>query len=188
GIDGEAAVAQARHRPRQLCARARGFVGARPRDDLAGAHLQARARGHLRQQRGHLVGELGARNHQLNPFHWGHHDAPMPYSLYIKDSDTRIGLVAEEQLEELIDLLEEEGAEDQDYYIDADVLEFMEQEGADPKLLELLRPHVTDEEGIDVEWREEIEGGGGQNTHPNKKSPPAGRRRGWPRHQPPPHH
>ncbi|HKA90082.1 MAG TPA: hypothetical protein VKE22_20620 [Haliangiales bacterium] len=81
----------------------------------------------------------------------------MPYGLYIKDSDTRIGLVTEEQLEELIDLLEEEGAEDQDYYIDADVLEFMEQEGADPKLLELLRPHVTDEEGIDVEWREEIE-------------------------------
>jgi hypothetical protein len=79
----------------------------------------------------------------------------MGYGLYIKDSDTRIGLVTEEQLEELVDLLEEEGAEDHDYYIDADVLEFMEQEGADPKLLELLRPHVTDEEGIEIEWREE---------------------------------
>ena len=79
----------------------------------------------------------------------------MAYGLYIKDTDKKIGVLSEEQLEELIDLLEEEDSEDRDYYIDADVLEFMEQEGASGELLNMLRPHVTDEEGVEIEWREE---------------------------------
>jgi hypothetical protein len=79
----------------------------------------------------------------------------MAYQLYIKDSEKLIGTLSDEQLEELVDLLEEEGAEDHDYYIDKDVLAFMEEEGAKEDLLAILRPHITDDDGIEVEWRED---------------------------------
>jgi hypothetical protein len=79
----------------------------------------------------------------------------MAYQLYIKDSGKVLGTISDEQLQELIDLLEEEGAEDRDYYIDKDVLAFMEEEGANEELLNLLRPHVTDDDGVEVEWRED---------------------------------
>lgn len=81
----------------------------------------------------------------------------MAFQLYIKDSEKLIGTLSEEQLDELIELLEEEGAEDHDYYIDKDVLAFMEEEGASEDLLALITPHIGEEEGIEVEWREEKE-------------------------------
>ena len=81
----------------------------------------------------------------------------MSYRLYLKASNKLLGEITEEQLQELIDLLEEESDEDRDYYIDKDILEFLEEEGADKKLLELIRPHVGpgDEDGVEIEWREE---------------------------------
>jgi hypothetical protein len=79
----------------------------------------------------------------------------MAYQLFIKDSGKLIGTLTQEQLELLVELLEEEGAEDHDYYIDRDVLAFMEEEGADEELLAKLRPHVGEDDGIEVEWREE---------------------------------
>jgi len=78
----------------------------------------------------------------------------MPYRLYIKDSGKPLGTITDEQLDTLIDLLEEEDSQDHDYYIDKDVLAFLEEEGADESLLALIRPHVTDEDGVEIEWRE----------------------------------
>ena len=78
----------------------------------------------------------------------------MAHELYIKDSGVKIGTLTDEQLDELVDLLEEEDTEDHDYYIDKDVLAFMEEEGASEELLALLRPHIGEEEGIEIEWRE----------------------------------
>jgi len=78
----------------------------------------------------------------------------MAYSLYIKDSGKLLGTITAEQLDELMELLEEEDTKDHDYYIDKDVLTFLEEEGADEAILALIRPHVTDEEGIEIEWRE----------------------------------
>lgn len=79
----------------------------------------------------------------------------MSYRLYIKDSGTVLGVISDDQLDELIDLLEEEDGEDHDYYIDKDVLAFLEEEGADEALLALIKPHVKDDEGIEIEWSEE---------------------------------
>jgi hypothetical protein len=79
----------------------------------------------------------------------------MAYQLYIKDSGKLLGTLSDEQLDQLVDLLEEEDTEDHDYYIDKDVLAFMEEEGATEDLLAILRPHVTDDDGIEIEWREE---------------------------------
>ena len=87
----------------------------------------------------------------------------MAIRLYIKDSDAPatgtegrrdIGAISSEQLQLLIDLLEEEGPGDQDYWVDKDILEYLEQESVDAELLALLKPHVTDE-GIEIEWKEE---------------------------------
>ena len=79
----------------------------------------------------------------------------MPYKLYIKDTGKLLGTLTDEQLDELVDLLEEEDSEDHDYYIDKDVLAFMEEEGASEELLAMMRPHVTDDDGIEIEWRED---------------------------------
>ena len=79
----------------------------------------------------------------------------MAICLYIKELQKPIGTVTEAQLQTLIELLEEEDSEDQDYYIDKDILDYMEEEGAEPELLALLRPHVTEDDGVEIEWREE---------------------------------
>ena len=79
----------------------------------------------------------------------------MPYGLYVKGTDTRLGEVSETQRQTLIDLLEEENADDRDYYVDQAVLDYMAEQGADSALLALLRPHVGPDAGIEVEWREE---------------------------------
>jgi hypothetical protein len=85
----------------------------------------------------------------------------MAIRLYIKDTTTALGEITAEQLQELVDLLEEEEADDQDYYIDADTLAYLEEEGADPALLELIRPHVREDDGVEIEWKEE-DGEGGE--------------------------
>ncbi len=79
----------------------------------------------------------------------------MPYRLYIKDSGKPLGTITDEQLDTLIDLLEEEDSQDHEYYIDKDVLAFLEEEGADDALLAMIRPHVSDDDGVEIEWREE---------------------------------
>jgi len=79
----------------------------------------------------------------------------MPYRLYIKDSGQVLGTITEEQLDDLIDLLEEEDSGDNDYYVDADVLAFLEEEGVDQALLGLIRPHVSADDGVEIAWREE---------------------------------
>jgi hypothetical protein len=79
----------------------------------------------------------------------------MPYRLYIKDSQKLLGDLTEDQVQTLVELLEEEDDEDRDYYIDRDMLDFMQEEGADEKLLDMIRPHVGEEEGVEIEWRDE---------------------------------
>ena len=46
------------------------------------------------------------------------------YRLMDIEHDNEIGIITEDQVQFLIDNLEEEGVEDQDYYIDPDALEF----------------------------------------------------------------
>lgn len=77
-------------------------------------------------------------------------------TLHNKDTGALIGKLSDKQLQDLIDLLVEESAEDQDYYIDSTTLDYLAEHGADEALLAMLRPHVPEgEEGIEIEWREE---------------------------------
>ncbi len=64
-----------------------------------------------------------------------------------------LGEIDETQLRQMIDLLEEEHDEDQDYWIDEPTLEVLSDGGADPDLLVRLRDHLQGGEGFDVGWR-----------------------------------
>lgn len=75
--------------------------------------------------------------------------------LYDVQSGDLIGTISAAQLQFLIDQLEEEDSEDQDYYVDATTLDWFEEHGADPALMALLRSALGAREGMDVRWTED---------------------------------
>jgi hypothetical protein len=73
--------------------------------------------------------------------------------LYRVDNGETIGQINEAQLKFLVDMLEEEDSEDQDYFIDQDTLELFSDNGCDAELLALLEGALDDgEDGVDVAW------------------------------------
>lgn len=72
--------------------------------------------------------------------------------LYIPESGAPIGNVTIEQLQFLVDHLEEEGATDQDYAINEMTLAYLEGEGADPAVIEMLRNALGEQEEITFAW------------------------------------
>jgi hypothetical protein len=68
------------------------------------------------------------------------------------ERNTFIGTISEDQLQFLVDELEEESAEDRDYYISADTIDMLEEDGADSQLVSLLRSALAGREGLDVRW------------------------------------
>ena len=79
---------------------------------------------------------------------------PQMYQLIDIEHDNEIGVVTEDQLQFLIDNLEEEGFEDQDYYIDPESLSFLAEEGCDEELLTMLTDAL--EARINIEVRYEV--------------------------------
>ena len=75
------------------------------------------------------------------------------------DTTELIGNINEEQLGFLIDQLEEETEDEENYYIDLATLEYLEENGADEELLELLRRALGEEEGIEIRIEEEAAAG-----------------------------
>jgi processive 1,2-diacylglycerol beta-glucosyltransferase len=72
--------------------------------------------------------------------------------LFNKDNEEGLGVLTPEQLQFLIDHLEEEFRTDKDYYFDANTLDYLDEEGADPALMEILRHALGDKEGIEIRW------------------------------------
>jgi hypothetical protein len=70
-----------------------------------------------------------------------------------KDTGKPIGSVSEDDLEVLVDQLEEEDSEDTDYYISADTIDLLEENGASADLLRVLREALGGAEGIEVSWK-----------------------------------
>jgi hypothetical protein len=70
-----------------------------------------------------------------------------------KETGKLLGTVTDEQFKFLVDLLEEESPEDSDYFIDEGTLEWMEEEGADPALVEVLRKGLAGREEMEVRWQ-----------------------------------
>jgi hypothetical protein len=69
-----------------------------------------------------------------------------------KETSAHIGNISEEDLSFLIDMLEEEDSKDQDYWIDIATLDYFEENGCGPHLLEMLQDAVGESEGIEIEW------------------------------------
>ena len=74
--------------------------------------------------------------------------------LYNADTNALLGEITERDLQVLIDALEEESSEDQDYYITLDTLDVIGDNGrATEHLLNLLRNAVGSSEGVEVRWQ-----------------------------------
>lgn len=72
--------------------------------------------------------------------------------LYDSVSGAIIGVITEAQLAFLRQDLEEESAEDQDYYINQATVDWFESQNADAVLVAMLRRALGDREDMDIRW------------------------------------
>ena len=68
------------------------------------------------------------------------------------DTGETIGTINDKQLAFLVEQLEEEHEEDQDYFIDRETLELMSDNGGDPELLVMLEKAMGDDDEMDIAW------------------------------------
>jgi hypothetical protein len=74
--------------------------------------------------------------------------------LYNADTNVLLGDITEQDLQVLIDALEEESSEDQDYFITPDTLDVIGENGrATDHLLNLLRTAIGSSEGVEIRWQ-----------------------------------
>ena len=64
-----------------------------------------------------------------------------------------VGSITEADLQVLIDALEEESAEDRDYYIDAATIDVIADGRASDHLVQLLRNALGGADGVDIVWK-----------------------------------
>ena len=70
-----------------------------------------------------------------------------------KASDEYLGTIDDEELKFLIDDLEETSDEDRDYYIDADTIQMLQDDGAPASLIAVLQKSLGSQDGIELRWR-----------------------------------
>ncbi len=69
-----------------------------------------------------------------------------------KETGTLLGTISEQDLQFLIDNLEEEWAEDTDYYINRATIEMLKKRGASTGLVSLLESALGERDGIEIQW------------------------------------
>ena len=72
--------------------------------------------------------------------------------VYNAATNQLLGSITEPDLKVLVDALEEESADDQDYYIDAATIDVIADGKATEHLVSLLRRALGDTEGVDIRW------------------------------------
>lgn len=72
--------------------------------------------------------------------------------VYNKATNELLGSITEADLTVLLNALEEESSEDQDYYIDAATIEVIGDGTATDHLLKVLRTALGESEGVDIRW------------------------------------
>jgi processive 1,2-diacylglycerol beta-glucosyltransferase len=72
--------------------------------------------------------------------------------VYSANDNSLIGTLTESQLQFMMDNMEEESLEDQDYAITPMTLAYFEELGADPALLEMLRRALGSQEELMIRW------------------------------------
>ena len=73
--------------------------------------------------------------------------------LYNAATNQVLGSITEADLKVLVDALEEEGVNDQDYYIDTATIDVIADGKATEHLVGLLRKAVGAGEGVDIRWQ-----------------------------------
>jgi hypothetical protein len=73
--------------------------------------------------------------------------------LYNSETNEKLGSITEADLQVLVDGLEEESAEDQDYFIDEATIELLGDGRATEHLLGLLRRAVGKSDGVEIRWK-----------------------------------
>jgi hypothetical protein len=74
------------------------------------------------------------------------------YRLTNKLTDVMIGTITEEQLQFMINHLEEENLNDQDYWLHKSLLNTFQENGADPELILLLTVAFGENEELEIVW------------------------------------
>jgi len=73
--------------------------------------------------------------------------------LYNAATNQLLGQITEADLKVLVDALEEEGVNDQDYFIDAATIDVIADGKATEHLVGLLRKAVGASDGVDIRWQ-----------------------------------
>jgi hypothetical protein len=72
--------------------------------------------------------------------------------VYNKATNELVGSITEADLQVLVDALEEEASDDQDYYIDAATIDVIGDGRATEHLLLVLHTALGAAEGVDIRW------------------------------------
>jgi hypothetical protein len=73
--------------------------------------------------------------------------------LYDSESNRLLGSITEPELQLLVDVLEEESIDDQDYYITKDTIGLIGDGRASDHLLQLLRLALGTADGVEISWK-----------------------------------
>jgi hypothetical protein len=73
--------------------------------------------------------------------------------IYNNESNELVGTITEADLQVLVDHLEEESEEDQDYYIDAATIDVIGDGQATEHLLGVLRKALGGADGVEIRWQ-----------------------------------
>jgi hypothetical protein len=68
------------------------------------------------------------------------------------DTGDELGTITDVQLKFLVDQLEEEHDDDQNYFINRETLELLSDNGADPELLAVLEKGIGDDDEMNIAW------------------------------------
>ena len=72
--------------------------------------------------------------------------------IFDKQTGNALGSISDDQFQVLVDHLEEEGRQDDDYYLNATTVDFLEGAGAAPELLAILRQALGGKEEAEIRW------------------------------------
>jgi hypothetical protein len=73
--------------------------------------------------------------------------------LFNATTNQLLGSITEADLKVLVDALEEESLQDQDYYIDSATIDVIADGKATEHLLALLRKALGERDGVDIRWQ-----------------------------------
>ena len=72
--------------------------------------------------------------------------------LSIKETGSLLGTISDADLSVLVDQLEEEARTDVDYFICAETIDILAQNGGSSTLIQMLRDAVGDTKGVEIVW------------------------------------